>query len=843
MPVLTLIQNRRGLAAAWTAANSILAVGEIGYESDTRRHKLGDGVTSWNSLPYTDSTGPRDVRWYGAYGDWPTHDDGAAIDAAIADLPSSGGTLYLSPAADGSPGRYGTAGHFTIPVNQTNVRFLGAQSAYPGDPPSSLVGEIQVNNGANNLCFSSMSLVGGAKSVRVLNGTTIGSLVFDHVAFLDHTDKAVSVDAGAVLVGVAFRACVFYHVKHGFYSAFGATTNNVHFDNDCTWWNERDGGYQVYVGGDMAGSEGCTNITVAGLMNGTATTTCIPIALGRCGVVDLTHLHFADWGDAAVTPSGLPLILLLDDTAGGGVSSLRVAGELSNARGPAIKYDPAVTSAGLLDVSGKLQAAGAFPPIENLGVVGSLVSTANYAGGRQMQTPGVGNWISTQDNSCVGPIDCVSGASLVNHETFTRNDGVHAIKVFEFLSSGVVTPGNIAVAFTAGDTVATIRDAIITAINGVGAGLAQLASIGSATTVRVDSTTSVRTAFDVPQPDTVAAAGFVCATMTGCLPAGAQRVLKSLVPVVLTAGGPLALGYSDLNRLFILNAPGATLTVTMPVASGARSASIGFKLVAGTMIRIDRASSDLLEGNLGNYYLFHAGDYVEFISDGSAGDGAHTNWHADRAVQAFQMRGSGTEAAATTDYISAFSQPSDAYGTSVAQRVSGLQVLGDRIRQSRLPAASDLLLVTDTGYWVYMGQAPCAYTIKFIEFYVTIAGVGAQTAEVAVLTSPGPPNKGNLVLTKLVANATLDDLTTTGVKRNTAAMATACVSGTHIWVGIRTAMAATQPTLAALGMDMAQGQILLTATPGSLAGAGPWTGAIIAASTVGQCPALRAVMD
>lgn len=51
MPFIQL-QFRRGTAVRWTNANPILAAGEMGIESDTDRFKLGDGVTSWNLLPY-----------------------------------------------------------------------------------------------------------------------------------------------------------------------------------------------------------------------------------------------------------------------------------------------------------------------------------------------------------------------------------------------------------------------------------------------------------------------------------------------------------------------------------------------------------------------------------------------------------------------------------------------------------------------------------------------------------------------------------------------------------------------------------------------------------------------
>lgn len=46
------IQLRRGTATQWTAANPVLADGEMGIESDTRKVKIGDGSTAWNSLPY-----------------------------------------------------------------------------------------------------------------------------------------------------------------------------------------------------------------------------------------------------------------------------------------------------------------------------------------------------------------------------------------------------------------------------------------------------------------------------------------------------------------------------------------------------------------------------------------------------------------------------------------------------------------------------------------------------------------------------------------------------------------------------------------------------------------------
>lgn len=44
------IQIRHDTAANWAAENPILATGEMGYETDTGRMRIGDGSTAWNSV-------------------------------------------------------------------------------------------------------------------------------------------------------------------------------------------------------------------------------------------------------------------------------------------------------------------------------------------------------------------------------------------------------------------------------------------------------------------------------------------------------------------------------------------------------------------------------------------------------------------------------------------------------------------------------------------------------------------------------------------------------------------------------------------------------------------------
>jgi len=47
------LQHRRGTSAQWVAANPVLAVGEMAFETDTGRLKIGDGTKSYVALGWT----------------------------------------------------------------------------------------------------------------------------------------------------------------------------------------------------------------------------------------------------------------------------------------------------------------------------------------------------------------------------------------------------------------------------------------------------------------------------------------------------------------------------------------------------------------------------------------------------------------------------------------------------------------------------------------------------------------------------------------------------------------------------------------------------------------------
>jgi len=49
------IQVRRGLSSEWTAANPVLAAGEMGVETNTNKFKFGNGTDAWTALSYAAS--------------------------------------------------------------------------------------------------------------------------------------------------------------------------------------------------------------------------------------------------------------------------------------------------------------------------------------------------------------------------------------------------------------------------------------------------------------------------------------------------------------------------------------------------------------------------------------------------------------------------------------------------------------------------------------------------------------------------------------------------------------------------------------------------------------------
>lgn len=51
------LQHKHDTAANWTSENPVLLIGQFGYEIDTNKIKVGNGVDAWNDRPYITSSG------------------------------------------------------------------------------------------------------------------------------------------------------------------------------------------------------------------------------------------------------------------------------------------------------------------------------------------------------------------------------------------------------------------------------------------------------------------------------------------------------------------------------------------------------------------------------------------------------------------------------------------------------------------------------------------------------------------------------------------------------------------------------------------------------------------
>lgn len=96
----TRMQQRRGTAAQWTTANPILAAGEIGFETDNNKFKIGDGVNHWDDLSY--------------------FSDAASISALVDDAPALMDTLNeISAALGDDPDFVNTIGQQISTINNS----------------------------------------------------------------------------------------------------------------------------------------------------------------------------------------------------------------------------------------------------------------------------------------------------------------------------------------------------------------------------------------------------------------------------------------------------------------------------------------------------------------------------------------------------------------------------------------------------------------------------------------------------------------------------------------------------------------------------------------------------
>jgi hypothetical protein len=174
------IQFRRDTASAWTSANPILSQGEAGYEYDTGRFKVGNGLSPWNSLPYSSGvTGPTGPSVTGPTGPTgaastvtgPTGPTGAASTVTGPTGPTGAASTVTGPTgAEGPTGPTGPTGAASTiegPTGPTGPQ--GTQGV-----PITLIGSVAavVNLPSTGNDINDAYIVDADGDVYVWDGTT-----------------------------------------------------------------------------------------------------------------------------------------------------------------------------------------------------------------------------------------------------------------------------------------------------------------------------------------------------------------------------------------------------------------------------------------------------------------------------------------------------------------------------------------------------------------------------------------------------------------------------------------------------------------------------------------------
>ena len=127
----TRMQQRRGTAAQWISTNSgngpVLAPGEIGYESDTNKFKIGDGTNHWINLDYfMDADSTTNPQFGSSIVFEGTTANGFETTLSVTDptadraiiLPDAAGTVVL---ANSSTGAVTISGDLTVSGTTTTI--------------------------------------------------------------------------------------------------------------------------------------------------------------------------------------------------------------------------------------------------------------------------------------------------------------------------------------------------------------------------------------------------------------------------------------------------------------------------------------------------------------------------------------------------------------------------------------------------------------------------------------------------------------------------------------------------------------------------------------------------
>lgn len=181
MAVVTQIQLRRDTAANWTSTNPTLASGEMGFETNTGKAKIGDGTSTWTALSYavtgTAGTVTSVVGGTGLTGGTITSTGTLAIDTSV--VTTLTGTQTLTNKTLTSPviGTIVNTGTLTLPTSTDTLVGRATTDTLTNKTLTSPIISTISNTGTLTLPTSSDTLVGRATTDTLTNKTLTAPII------------------------------------------------------------------------------------------------------------------------------------------------------------------------------------------------------------------------------------------------------------------------------------------------------------------------------------------------------------------------------------------------------------------------------------------------------------------------------------------------------------------------------------------------------------------------------------------------------------------------------------------------------------------------------------------
>jgi hypothetical protein len=204
------IQIRRDTASNWSSNNPTLAIGELGFVTDTSQLKIGNGSVAWNSLPYfLNSASATTVE----------------IAQAVANLidlsPSTLDTLNELAAAIGDDANFFTTVNSNIV--SASAYALSQANAYADGLTTTDIAE------GNNLYFTNQRSINAASATYILQSNQQGIINSASAAAVTSANSYTDTEVAEAIV-TASAAAVSY--ADGLTTADVAENTNLYFTNE-----------------------------------------------------------------------------------------------------------------------------------------------------------------------------------------------------------------------------------------------------------------------------------------------------------------------------------------------------------------------------------------------------------------------------------------------------------------------------------------------------------------------------------------------------------------------------------------------------------------------------------